>query len=284
MTRAMIEVQSVLGDVRNPANPKEWEFYIDKPNQIAYVRLISFSETTAAELRTLLTKLQKDGLRGLVLDLRANPGGLLRAAVEVSRMFLNEGRIVSTKGRNQQEEDFDAKPNGALVPPDVPVAVLIDRLSASASEIVAAALQDHKRAIIVGERSYGKGSVQNIIEMEGRTSALKLTTASYWRPSGKNIHRFPDSKESDEWGVRPDSGFEIAMNDEDRIDYLYYRRDRDVIPGKAHALPPKPRTDKDKTVEKKPFEDRALHKALDYIRGRIQKVGAKEIIPDVVHS
>jgi carboxyl-terminal processing protease len=276
ITRAMIEVQSVLGDVRNPANPKEWDFYLDKPNQIAYVRLISFSETTAGELRTVLSKLQKDGLRGLVLDLRANPGGLLRAAVEVSRMFLNEGRIVSTKGRNQQEEDFDAKPNGALVPTDVPVAVLIDRLSASASEIVAAALQDHKRAIIVGERSYGKGSVQNIIEMEGRTSALKLTTASYWRPSGKNIHRFPDSKESEEWGVRPDPGFEITMNDEDRIDYLYYRRDRDVIPGKASALPPKPKTDKDKASEKKPAEDRALHKALDYVRGQINKVGSRQ--------
>jgi carboxyl-terminal processing protease len=269
MTRAMIEVQSVLGDLRNPADPKEWEFYLDKPSQIGYVRLISFSETTAAELRTILSKLQKDGLRGLVLDLRANPGGLLRAAVEVSRMFLTEGRIVSTKGRNQQEEDFDAKANGALVSPDVPVAVLIDRLSASASEIVASALQDHKRAVIVGERSYGKGSVQNIIEMEGRTSALKLTTASYWRPSGKNIHRFPDSKESDEWGVRPDPGFEVVMKDDERIDYLYYRRDRDVIPGKASPLPPK--ADKDKNGEKKPFQDRALQKALDYIRGRIEK-------------
>jgi carboxyl-terminal processing protease len=276
MTRAMIEVQSVLGDMRHPTNAKEWEFYIDKPNQIGYVRLISFSETTAAELRTVLGKLQKDGLRGLVLDLRANPGGLLRAAVEVSRMFLNEGRIVSTKGRNQQEEDFDAKPSGALVPPDLPVAVLIDRLSASASEIVAAALQDHKRAVIVGERSYGKGSVQNIIEMEGRTSALKLTTASYWRPNGKNIHRFPDSKESEEWGVRPDPGFEVVMNDEERVDYLYYRRDRDVIPGKAGALPPKPKTEKDKSKDKKPFEDRTLHKALDYIRGRISQVDSRQ--------
>jgi carboxyl-terminal processing protease len=276
MTRAMIEVQSVLGDLRNPANPKEWDYYIDKSKQIAYVRLISFSETTAAELRTVLTKLQKDGLRGLVLDLRANPGGLLKVAVEVSRMFLNEGRIVSTKGRNQQEEDFDAKANGALLPSDLPVAVLIDRFSASASEIVAAALQDHKRAVIVGERSYGKGSVQNIIEMEGRTSALKLTTASYWRPSGKNIHRFPDSKEGDEWGVRPDPGFEVVMDDDERIDYLYYRRDRDVIPGKASALPPKPKTTKDKGTEKKPFEDQALHKALDYLRARIEKVDTKQ--------
>jgi len=284
MTRAMIEVQSVLGDLRHPSNPKEWEFYLDKQNQIGYVRLISFNETTAAELRTVLGKLLKDGLRGLVLDLRTNPGGLLREAVDVSRMFLNEGHIVSTKGRNQQEEVFDAKPGGTLVPADLPVAVLINRLSASASEIVAAALQDHKRAVIVGERSYGKGSVQNIIQMEGRKSALKLTTASYWRPSGKNIHRFPDSKDSDEWGVRPDPGFEVVLKDEERIDYLYYRRDRDVIPGKAGATSPKPKMEKDKGKEKKPFEDRTLQRALDYIRGRIEKVGVGPGVAKVVNS
>jgi carboxyl-terminal processing protease len=272
ITRAMIEVKSVLGDLRKPDNPKEWEYYVDKQNQIGYVRLTAFTETTADELRTVLTKLLKEGLRGLVLDLRTNPGGLLREAVEVSRMFLNEGRIVSTKGRNQQEEVFDAKPGGALVPADLPVAVLINRLSASASEIVAAALQDHKRAVIVGERSYGKGSVQNIIEMEGHKSALKLTTASYWRPSGKNIHRFPDSKESDEWGVRPDPGFAVAMDDEERIDYLYYRRNRDVIPGKGTTRPAKPKTDKD-GKEKKPFVDRTLQRALDYFHER-QKAGA----------
>jgi carboxyl-terminal processing protease len=290
MNRAMIEVQSVLGDVRKPDNVKEWEFYVDRANQIGYVRLVSFSETTAAELRAVLGKLQNEGLRGLVLDLRMNPGGLLKSAVEVCRMFLNDGRIVSTKGRNQQEEVYDAKPGSAVVPADLPVAILIDHLSASASEIVAAALQDHKRAVIVGERSYGKGSVQNIIEMEGHKSALKLTTASYWRPSGKNIHRFPDSKESDEWGVRPDPGFEVVMKKDDKDDgkiddkyderlaYLYYRRDRDAIPGKA----PPTRTATGKNKDKTPFVDRTLQKALDYIRGRIDKVGAAS--PEVMHG
>src|SRR5204863_139085 len=104
---------------------------------------------------------------------------------------------------------------------EVPMAVLVNKGSASASEIVAAALQDHKRAIVVGERSYGKGSVQNIIMLENDTSALKLTTASYWRPSGKNIHRYPDKKDfkaakidPDEWGVKPDKGLEVKMKDE----------------------------------------------------------------------
>ena len=96
--------------------------------------------------------------------------------------------------------------------------VLVNRYSASASEIVAACLQDHQRAVVIGERTWGKGSVQNVIELENGRSALKLTTASYKRPNGKNIHRFPDAKETDEWGVMPDAGFEVKMSDEEMIE------------------------------------------------------------------
>jgi carboxyl-terminal processing protease len=275
ITRAEIHVPSVLGDLRNPDNRKEWDYFLDKENMIAYVRLIAFSENTADELQRVLQQLLKDGMRGLVLDLRTNPGGLLRSAVDVSRMFLSEGRIVSTKGRNQQEETYDAKAKKTLVPKELPVAVIINRLSASASEIVAAALQDHQRAVIVGERSYGKGSVQNVIEMEQHTSALKLTTASYWRPNGKNIHRFPDSKEADEWGVSPDPGFEVKMKDDERLDYLVYRRDRDIVSGKNGSSPttPNPDKDKDKDKDKKLFVDRTLNKALEYVQKEIHKVG-----------
>jgi carboxyl-terminal processing protease len=271
MTRAEIQVPSVLGDRRLPDKPKEWDYLIDKTEKIAYIRLVAFSENTAGDLRAHLTELKKQGLRGLVLDLRTNPGGLLKSAVEVCRMFLQQGRIVSTKGRNHDEEVYDAHGEGSVLVPakDYPMAILVDRLSASASEIVAAALQDHKRAVIVGERTYGKGSVQNIIEMEGHTSALKLTTASYWRPSGKNIHRFPDSKESDEWGVKPDPGFEVPLKDEERIDYLVYRRDHDIIRGKGALPTASPKPDKDK--KKKPFVDRTLEKALEYVRLELKK-------------
>src|ERR1019366_327268 len=133
------------------------------------------------------------------VDLRNNPGGLLTSAVEVSSLFIPEGKtIVTTKGRgNTVDSVFNAKIKGNMkAGTNYHIAILLNRYSASASEIVAAALQDHARAIIVGERSYGKGSVQNLIEMEDGATALKLTTASYWRPSGKNIHRFPDSKET----------------------------------------------------------------------------------------
>jgi len=275
ITRAEIKVQSVLGDLRN--SDKAWDFMLDKETKIGYVRLSGFNETTAEELRQALIELKKEGLRGLVLDLRTNPGGLLKSAVEVSRMFLTEGRIVSTKGREQEEEAWDADGKGALLVPakDYPMAVLINKYSASASEIVAAALQDHDRAVIIGERSYGKGSVQNIIKIEENKSALKLTTASYWRPSGKNIHRFFDSKESDDWGVRPTAGFEVPMKPDERFAYLQYRRNRDIIRGKegdklvSLGKTDIPKSDSDK--EKKPFEDRVMKKALDYVRGEIKK-------------
>src|SRR5262249_41681570 len=158
-----------------------------------------------------------------------NPGGLLRSAVEICNMFVSDGKIVSTKGRNHKDEVYEAKPGNTILPSEkCPMAILVNRYSASASEIVSACLQDHERAVIVGERSYGKGSVQNVIEMkEGdQKAALKLTTASYWRPSGKNIHRFPDAKESDEWGVKPNEGYEVKLTDEERLEYLIDRSQR----------------------------------------------------------
>jgi carboxyl-terminal processing protease len=284
ITRAVIEVPAVLGDQRKPDDPKEWDLMVDKDTKIGYLRLTAFSETAAAEVKQAVEDLQRQGVRGLVIDLRYNPGGLLRAAVEISDLFLSEGRIVSTKGRNQREEVYDAHADGTLLLPEknYPMAVLVNRYSASASEILAAALQDHHRAVIVGERSYGKGSVQNVIPMEGGSSALKLTTASYWRPSGKNIHRFPDSKETDEWGVKPDAGFEVKLTDEERQGYFFYRRDRDVVHGKGAPAPKTQASEKekDKGKAKKPFEDRVLKKALEYLRGEIKKVGAAPVVPE----
>lgn len=277
LTRAIIKVPSVVGDLRRADDPKEWDYYVDKANQIGYVRLVNFSKTSAQELRTVVQGLEKDGVRGFVLDMRNNPGGLLRAAVEISDLFLTDGLIVSTKGKNHKDETYRAKSEGTLLQGDghpVPMAVLINKYSASASEIVAAALQDHGRAVVVGERSYGKGSVQNIIPLENDTSALKLTTASYIRPSGKNIHRFPDKKDfeaakldADEWGVKPSAGMEVELKGQEHVDYVLYRSDRDVIRKGA-----KPTVDKD-GKPKKPFEDRVLQKALEHLRKEIDKGG-----------
>jgi carboxyl-terminal processing protease len=283
IVRAEIQMQAVMGDRRKPDDPAAWDYLIDRDSKIGYVRLTAFSETAAQELKDALAELQKGGLRGLVIDLRNNPGGLLRSAVEICNMFVGEGRIVSTKGRNHKDEVYDAKPDKLLLPAEkCPVAILINRYSASASEIVSACLQDHDRAVIVGERSYGKGSVQNVIEMENHTAALKLTTASYWRPSGKNIHRFPEAKDADEWGVKPNDGFEVKLSDEERLEYLLDRNRRDVVHGKGGTAG-KPKEDK---KAKKPFEDRVLNKALDYLRGEIKGAEARPApgLPETAHG
>jgi carboxyl-terminal processing protease len=256
MTRAIIEVETVLGMRRKADHPKDWDFIIDPEQKIAYVRIVEFDEPTAPTLKKLLEWLDAEGMRGLVLDVRGNPGGLLTSAVEVADLFLKDGQIVSTKGRRQNERVYSAKEAGTLFEPaeQRPIAVLIDRGSASASEIVAAALQDHGRAVIVGERSYGKGSVQNIFSMENQSTALKLTTQSYWRPSGKNIQRFPDSRDSDDWGVKPDPGFEVSLTNEERIAMLNSRRQRDAAkPGEEQAL-----------------VDPVLDKALAYLRAKLK--------------
>ncbi|MCI0380962.1 MAG: S41 family peptidase [Gemmataceae bacterium] len=277
MNRAEIKIDSVLGDRRIHDKLQEWDFWIDPVSKIGYVRINSFQETTGEEMIRVVDALQKAGMRGLVMDLRNNPGGLLRAAVEVASLFLPEGKeVVNTKGRGGVKEDiYQSKPpNASFQQGHYPVAILINRYSASASEIVAAALQDHLRAIIVGERSYGKGSVQNVIALEGGQSALKLTTASYWRPSGRNIHRFPDSKEQDEWGVKPNDGFEVKLSDDERIEYYRWRRDRDIVrrPGEPQPEPEAEKEkDKDKDKKKEPFRDKVLDKALEYIRGEMEK-------------
>jgi len=280
ITRAIIVVPSVLGDQRKADDPKAWDFMLDKDSKIGYIRLTNFSKTATKEMRDAIEELQREGVRGLIIDLRNNPGGLLKEAVGISDLFLTAGRIVSTKGRNHKEEIYDAKVDGTLLLPaeKYPMVVLINKYSASASEISAAALQDHKRAVVIGERSYGKGSVQNIIEMhEGNApSALKLTTASYWRPNGKNIHRFPDSKETDDWGVKPDAGFEVPLKDEERLEYMIYRSDRDIVrTGATKPVEPKKKDGK----EKKPFVDRVLEKAVDHLKQEIKKAGAAVELP-----
>jgi carboxyl-terminal processing protease len=236
--RENIRLPTVLGERRLPDD--SWDYLLDHDRRIAYVRLVAFSRETSHELRQVLENLQKQKIRGLILDLRFNPGGLLSSAIEVASLFVGEGRIVSIQGRNTPERVWNAR-NGAFL--GFPMVVLVNGLSASASEIVAACLQDHKRAVVVGERTFGKGSVQNVIELEDGQSALKLTTAGYRRPSGKNIHRFPGSKESDEWGVMPDKGYEVKLSVEDAFQLQEERRQRDVVLPKslASAAPGEPK-------------------------------------------
>ncbi|MDO4573770.1 MAG: S41 family peptidase [Planctomycetia bacterium] len=258
MEREFITMETVVGFDRN--DDDSWNYWLDRANGVAYVQLLSFGQDTATQLREVIENLQKPekegepSLRGLILDLRFNPGGILPVAIDVCDMFLNEGVIVSTKGRNTEEQVWRAKAEGTLAA-DLPLAVLINHFSASASEIVASCLQDNKRAFVVGERSWGKGSVQNVLELEGGSSALKLTTAGYFRPNGKNIHREEGATEEDEWGVIPEEGLLISMTPQQVAQLSQDQRRRQEL-----------RTHRKDVVSRGPsFDDPQLQKALDLV-------------------
>jgi carboxyl-terminal processing protease len=231
VARERIHIETVLGDRRKADDT--WDFMLDTQERIGYLRVTAFSRDTAGEMRTALEELKSQGMKALVLDLRFNPGGLLNSAIEASNLFISKGTIVSTQGRNSPERIWKARTEGAFE--GFPMIVLVNRYSASAAEIVAACLQDHHRAVVMGERTWGKGSVQNVIELEDSHAALKLTTAAYRRPSGKNIHRFPESKEADEWGVAPDKGFELKLEYGEMATLEEDRSARDIVQPKPAA-------------------------------------------------
>lgn len=267
MTRDIINVASVIGDRR--ADNGDWQFLLEEDPRIAYVRLMNFGNKTERELRSLLRSLGSSSAEALVLDLRENAGGALDAAVGVSDLFLPaEAPIVETRGRRQVvEEAYESTGEGFVLTP--PVVVLVNRNSASASEIVAACLQDNRRASVGGERSFGKGTVQRIIPMEAGRSYLKLTTSSYWRPSGKDINRGPKATESDQWGVSPDAELRVDQSDAEHEQFLKWRAARDLTvfdaeTGEMLAPPPAELLEEEPKVDD--YTDRALLKAVEHLQ------------------
>jgi len=225
LTRAIIDVPSVLGDRRRPDG--SWQYFFDQEPQLGYIRISTFGEQTSAELRRALGSIEGQ-VDSLIIDLRNNAGGSLAAAVECCDLFLTQGNIVTTRGRNDElQSSFRAGPRIGF-PVEYPVVVLVNRFSASASEIVAACLQDHQRAVIVGERTWGKGTVQSLFLLEGGRSALKLTIANYSRPSGANIQRWDDAGEDEAWGVQPSDGFLVQLDDEQLVSLARRRSRRDL--------------------------------------------------------
>ena len=220
---------------------------------VGYVRITTFSEQTNKSTKEAIKKLKKNkNLKGFVLDLRNNPGGLLEQAVYVSDLFLEKGEIVSTRGRDSENpETYKAKPGDVIN--GLPLVVLINGGSASASEIVAGALQDHKRAIILGTQSFGKGSVQTIIPVNPY-GALRMTTARYFTPSGRSIQKK---------GISPD----IVVN-EAKLEKVKKRNgNRESDLRGALDNPNQEMENNDTNNEKESTNDFQLSRALDLVRG-----------------
>jgi C-terminal peptidase prc len=259
LIRGSVEVESVLGHKRNADDT--WNYVIDPDNKICYVRLTQFSENTAADLAKLMKQLYKTGIKGFVLDLRFNPGGLLDSAIRISDLFIDDGLIVTIRPRNTPAMSYLGKSDGSFT--SFPMAVLVNGGSASASEIVSACLQDNGRAVVVGSRSYGKGSVQTIQPFDtgnGR-GKLKLTTATFWRPNGRNLNRASTKgRDEDEWGVTPNDGFNLKLGTKEQYDLQEHLRDQEIIHPSGY-VPSASKTD---------FHDRQLDMALEYLRGQIR--------------
>ena len=271
--RGPVGSKVVITVVRGKKDPYEIEIKRDIINiksvkhniikNIGYVRLTTFSDTTTSGLEKALTEIKKNignKFQGLILDLRNNPGGLLNQSISVADAFLNQGEIVSTQGRNDDDTSRVFAKKGDLINGQ-PLVVLINSWSASASEIVAGALKDHSRAIIIGTRSFGKGSVQSIIPLAGN-GAMRLTTARYFTPSGISIQAK---------GIEPDiiveagvTDLKKAKNDNRREENLRGALDKNKKSKKTEIDSD---SDKPLTPLEKLLQDNQISRAVDMIRG-----------------
>jgi len=247
LTRDVIRVRAVRSSVEG--------------DDVGYIRMTQFNEQTTDGLKKAITditaKVSNDKLKGYILDLRNNPGGLLDQAISVSDAFLQKGEIVSTRGRNAEEtQRFNARPgdltNGK------PVIVLINGGSASASEIVAGALQDHRRVTVVGTRSFGKGSVQTIIPLGNGNGALRLTTARYYTPSGRSIQAK---------GISPDIEVMQDVPEDIKAKTDTNTKGEASLRGHLKAAEGTEQTGSQSYVPPDTKDDKALHMALDLLRG-----------------
>ncbi len=274
LTRAMITSKSVRGISRINDGSGHWNYIIDPAKRIAYIRLSQFTPTAAQELAEAIQEARRqaggkgesDGavLGGLILDLRNNPGGVMDGALEIADMFLDGGVIMSIRGRSSPPVEFRAQAEGTL--PDFPMVVMVNENSASASEIVSGSLSDHKRAIIVGTRSFGKGLVQTVAHLPHAPKAqVKFTTQRYYLPSGRLIQRTDDSTD---WGVDPSPGFYVPMTDSEQVDAILKRRQWDVL-SKAGGEPAADQHWADPAWVRTTAEDKQLAAAVEAEQTRV---------------
>jgi len=261
LTRNKVESETVFGVRRN--DDDTWDYYLDPANKIVYVRLAQFGANTYRDLKATLEKYQGDkyGINGLVLDLRFDPGGYLDSAVEICDLLVDDGVLVTVKQREGKRGSlpYYGHHEGSMV--DFPLVVLVNGGSASASEIVSACIQDQERGVVMGERSYGKGSVQTIRQMDlgDGVGEIKLTIASFWRPSNKNLNKFQNSKDEDDWGVSPRPEHTVKLSVMERNELEQHLIQNEAIP----------RRDAPKMATQPTFVDRQLDAAVDYLRKQV---------------
>jgi len=230
LTRSRIQLTTVRGVKRLDEAGQRWDYMLDPQAGIAYIRLTGFNPDSHEELLNALREAKKQGMKGLVLDLRHNPGGLLDVAVDIVSEFVESGEVVSTVGRKEPRQELRVRGNAQF--PDLPLVVLVNEASASASEILAGAMQDHNRAVVLGERTFGKGSVQRVLYLNRQllrsskpSARLKLTTALYYLPSGRTPHKERPDDES--WGIEPD--WKVVLTPKEFAKVLEREREAFVI-------------------------------------------------------
>lgn len=210
LERKAFRPETILGVRRLEDN--SWDYWADRRKKIAHIRIATVGNGTALELREVLTVLTSNDCRGIVLDLRSCPGGYLQESINAAALFLGECKLATIRTRDGKELPHTSTADNKFL--EVPVVVLVNQETSGGAELIAAALQDNRRAKVMGQRTVGKGSIQSMISMAVPDSGFKLTTGTFIRPSGKNLHRFPEHTVRDDWGVRPDRDLEMRVSPE----------------------------------------------------------------------
>jgi len=220
-------------------------------NEVGYIRITEFIEPTERDLTKSLKNLKDQGMKNLIIDLRNNPGGLLTSAIDVTKTFIGDQKlIVYTEGRAQPRQDFKADVNAPYK--NLPIVILINHGSASGSEIVAGAMQDHARAVIIGSESFGKGSVQSVMKLDDG-SGLRLTTAKYYTPLGRSIHRNPKTGKG---GIQPDIVINVPRETEIKLQ------------GQSELIYAKGQESHSAIKDEERVRDEAMERALEVLRIR----------------
>lgn len=255
ITRGVVNVPTIRGWARN--SDWQWDYLIDPEHRIGYVRILSFEGRTSEDFREVVDRLYREQqIKGLVLDVRDDPGGLLHEVVSIASRFISDGLIVSIKGRESPAEPYRADPRNTY--PQVPMAVLVNAGSASASEILAGTLKDHGLATIVGEKTFGKGSVQKILQVENGHGRIKLTTEYYYLPNGERIHGK---------GIVPDIPVALTASERSQLLESWLAVYSTAETRTAPADPPPATTPADERFEI--TLDRQLQEALRVVREKI---------------